>query len=38
MPFYLFGWEGSPTKRNLEKKGILIPTSLLEDVDFKGNL
>ena len=28
-----FGWEGSPTKIDYRKKGTLILTSLLEDLD-----
>ena len=31
LPF--FGWEGSPTKIDYIKKGTLILTSLLEDLD-----
>ena len=31
LPF--FGWEGSPTKTDCRKKGTLILTSLLEDLD-----
>ena len=35
VPFYrvFFGWEGSPTKIDDNKKGTLILTSLLEDLD-----
>ena len=32
MPFYTFLGEGSPTKLDYRKKGILILTSLLEDL------
>ena len=32
MPFYLFFWEGSPTRTDYSKKGTRILTSLLEDL------
>ena len=33
MPFYPFFGEGSPTKIDYSKKGTLIATSLLDDLD-----
>ena len=33
MPFYTFLEEGSPTKIDYRKKGTLVLTSLLEDLD-----
>ena len=38
MPFYHFLGEGSPTKIDYRKKGTLILTSLLEDLDQSLNL
>ena len=36
VPFYPFVGEGSPTKIDYKKKGTLILTSLLEDLEDKG--
>ena len=32
VPFYIYCWEGSPTKIDNRKKGNLFLTSLLEDL------